>query len=257
MIIYGIRPVEEALRSQARNFRRIWIPQGTVPPRLRPLLSLARQQGVPVLSEPGKFLKRKAGGGNHQGIVAELDQVHYLDWEELLAVRPRLLLMVDSIEDPHNLGSVLRTAEATGVDGVLLPKRRTCGVTSAVIRSSAGAALHLKIARCTNVVRTLERFKQERFWVVGLDPAGQDSVQAIDTQLNLVVVVGGEHRGIRRLVREQCDYLVSLPMLGKVESLNLSVAASVLLYQILLQRLDTGESRPGAGGPKREAPTPD
>ena len=237
MIIYGIHPVEEALRSQSQNFRRIWIAQGTVPQRLRRVLSLARKQGVPVLAEPGKLLKRKARGGNHQGIVAELHQILYLDFEEMLSANPRLLLLVDSIEDPHNLGSVLRTAEATGVDGVLLPKRRTCGVTPAVIRSSAGAALHLRIARCANVVRTLQRLKQDRFWVVGLDPAGQDRAEAIETRLNLVVVVGGEHRGIRRLVRQHCDYLVSLPMVGQVESLNLSVAASVLLYQILFQRL--------------------
>ena len=237
MIIYGIHTITEALRSQTRHLRRIWVVPGTLPQRLHTVLSLARQEGIPVLSRPAEFLKRKARAVNHQGIVAELHEVSYLNSQEMLSTNSSLLLVLDGVEDPHNLGSVLRTAEATGVDGVLLPKWRSCGVTPTVIRSSAGAALHLRIGHCVNVVQTLQWLKKNQFWVVGLDPRGQDHLEELDTELKLAVVVGGEHRGIRRLVRKHCDYLVSLPMSGRVESLNLSVAASVLLYHILFRRL--------------------
>jgi len=180
-----------------------------------------------------------ASTSHHQEIVAEVASIGYSDEETLLEAAAALLLLVDRVEDPRNLGALLRTAEAAGVEGVFLPQRRSCAITGSVVKSSAGAALHLKISRIGNVVQTLEKLKKQGYWVVGLDAQGKDGLNQIDASLPLVVVVGGEHQGVRRLVREHCDLLISLPMKGKVSSLNLSVAAGALLYQILLRREET------------------
>jgi 23S rRNA (guanosine2251-2'-O)-methyltransferase len=158
------------------------------------------------------------------------------DLASVLERKPNLILLVDGVEDPHNLGAVLRTAEAVGVGGVVLPKRHSCGISAAVVKASAGAALHLPVARVVNVARALGQCKEAGYWTVGLDMGGAQSVSQLDTTLPLVLVVGGEDRGLRRLVKEKCDFLVALPLKGKISSLNLSVAAGVVLYQILEKR---------------------
>ncbi len=182
------------------------------------------------------MVANKASTSHHQEIVAEVASIGYTDEETLLEAATALLLLVDGVEDPRNLGALLRTAEATGVEGVFLPRRRSCAITGPVVKSSAGAALHLHISRIGNVVQTLEKLKKRGYWVVGLDAQGKDGPNQLDASLPLVVVVGGEHQGVRRVVREKCDFLLSLPMKGRVSSLNLSVAAGVLLYEILLRR---------------------
>ena len=236
MIIYGINPVLEALQSDDRVPDRIWITRGTSNPRLQGIIDRARSQGISVRFESARVVANKASTPHHQEIVAEIASIGYTDTETLLQAEPALLLLVDGVEDPRNLGALLRTAEATGVEGVFLPNRRSCAITGPVVKSSAGAALHLRISRIGNVVQTLEKLKKRGYWVVGLDAQGKGGLNQIDVSLPLVVVVGGEHQGMRRLVREHCDFLLSLPMKGKVSSLNLSVAAGVLLYQILLKR---------------------
>ena len=236
MIIYGINPVLEALQSEDSPLDRIWITRGKSNPRLQKIVDAARSQGIPVRFESDRVVAKKASTPHHQEIVAEISSIGYIDEETLLQREPTLLLLVDGVEDPRNLGALLRTAEAAGVEGVFLPSRRSCAITGPVVKSSAGAALHLHISRIGNVVQTLEKLKKRGYWVVGLDAQGKDGLNQIDASLPLVVVVGGEHQGVRRVVQEHCDFLLSLPMKGKVSSLNLSVAAGVLLYQIVLRR---------------------
>lgn len=241
MIIHGINPVTEALRSQDSPVERIWIAPGKSNPRLRRIVELAKSRGVPLEFKSAATMSERSGDLRQQEVTAEISSFHYSGLEEILKAESKLLLLVDGIEDPHNLGALLRTAEGAGVGGVFIPKRRSCTVTPAVVRASAGAAMHLRISRVGNVVRTLQSLKQKGFWVLGLDMRGENSLDEIDIDLPWVVVVGGEHRGVRRLLREKCDFVVSLPMRGKVSLLNLSVAAGVLLYQLLLrQQEETG-----------------
>lgn len=236
MIVCGINPVREALASQDQRLQRILMTKGKRNPRLGEILKMARSQGVPVRFETAAALKRQAPAGNHQDVVAILGEVALAGLEEILAADPSLLLVIDNVEDPRNLGAVLRTAEAAGVDGVLLPERRSASLTPTVVKASAGAAMHLKIAQIGNVSQTLQRIKDAGLWTVGLDAQGEHQMTDLDVSLPLAVVVGGEHRGLRPLVRKRCDFVVSLPMKGKVNSLNLSVAAAVLLYQIVMAR---------------------
>ncbi|MFQ5740463.1 MAG: 23S rRNA (guanosine(2251)-2'-O)-methyltransferase RlmB [Acidobacteriota bacterium] len=236
MIIYGINPVAEAFRRKRRRPTRLFITRGKSGHRLQGILEQARAEGISVRFEAVKVLTAKARTSHHQDIVAEIAEADRGDVESLLASRPRLLLLADGVEDPQNLGAVIRTAEAAGVEGILLPDRRSCGVTAAVVKSSAGAALHLPTFQIGNVVRFLKRLKGLGFWVVGLDMLGPQRPEEVKVDLPLVLVVGGEHRGLRTLVRRHCDFLVSLPMFGKMSSLNLSVAAGIVLYQIVLRR---------------------
>lgn len=236
MIVYGINPVIEALRCEHLRVERVFITEGKSGGRLASIRELAARQKVAVQTVTAQVIEKQAGSAHHQDVAARLSGDLTTDAQSLITSQARLLLLLDGVEDPHNLGAVLRSAEAVGVDGVLLPGRRSCGITPAVVKSSAGAALHLKTAVIGNAVQTLEELKRHGFWVVGLDMSGTTSPEELDTSLPLVVVVGGEHRGVRPLVRRHCDFLVSLPMKGKVSSLNLSVAAAVLLYQILLKR---------------------
>lgn len=238
MVIYGFHSVMEALRSEDRKLERILVQRGKANARLQKVIELARSHGVPVRFESPEVLRQKASTSRHQEVVAEIAAIEYVQVSEILQQSPRFLLVVAGVEDPHNLGALLRTAEAVGVDGVLIPSRRACPVTAAVVKCSAGAALHLKIARIGNLHQTLIKLKNEGLWIVGLDPAGSTCPSQIDASVPLVVIVGGEQGGLSRLVRQHCDFLASLPMKGRVASLNLSVAVGVFLYQILLQRSD-------------------
>ncbi len=195
------------------------------------IMHLANRERIPVVP-------RGAGSGLsggavpvYGGIVLSLERMNRI----LEIDKANLVVVVDGVEDPRNLGAVLRTSEAAGVQAVLVPQRHSCGITPTVVQASAGAALHLKLARIGNVVQALEKLKEAGLWVVGLDMEGQNRLEEIRADTRLVVVVGGEHRGVRRLVREHCDFLLALPMRGKVSSLNLSVAAGILLYQLTAQ----------------------
>jgi len=233
MIIHGINTVTEALQEEKPNLERIFITRGRTSPRLQNIIDLARARQIPVQFQPLEALTRKADTPRHQDVVAELSAGTPATLEEILEGQPALILALDGVEDPRNLGAVLRTAEAVGAQGILLPRYHSCGITPAVVQVSAGAALHLRIARIGNLVTTLESLKEQGFWVVGLDMQGKNTVREIDPDTRLVVVIGGEHRGVRPLVRQHCDFLISLPMKGRVSSLNLSVAAGILLYQLM------------------------
>ena len=248
MIVYGIHAVGEALEKHPERVRRLLVMRGRRPLRLRRLVDMARGKGVAVHLEPAAAMERKAGSDKHQGVLAEMAAVPLYSLDQLLETQPRFLLLADGVEDPRNLGALVRTADGAGVEALLLPARRSCGLTPVVAKTSAGALHHLRVVRVGNVTQTLKRLQKEGFTVVGLDLGGREEVPP-GLEPPVVVVVGGESRGLRRLVADTCDWRVRLPMHGRVDSLNLSVAAGVLLYQLDARGVFTGSDRsaPGSG----------
>jgi len=237
-LICGVNPVLEALAAGTRHFDRLLVVKGLRGKRLAEAIRRATRLGIPIRFEMRETLDRHAGGVPHQGIIAVVSEKPVLSLETLLAgVRePALLVVLDGVEDPRNLGAVLRTAEAAGADGVLLPERHSAGLSETVARASAGAIEHVKVARVGNLVQALEALKQRGIWIVGYDASGSERWDAVDLSHPVALVLGGEGRGMRRLVREHCDHLVSIPHFGHVTSLNVSVAAGVALYEAVRQR---------------------
>ncbi len=213
-----------------------------VPARGQPIsriVALAKEAKVPVKKVDAKKLDALSGGLNHQGVAALAAAFPYSTVEDILARadgEPPLIVIADSIEDPHNLGAIIRTAEAAGAHGLILPKRGSAGLTPIVGRTSAGAVEHLPVARVTNLVRTIDALKEKGVWVFGADMDGQQWEQT-DLTGSIALVIGSEGFGISRLVKEHCDGILSLPMRGKVNSLNASVAAGILLYEAVRQRM--------------------
>jgi len=236
-LIYGRNAVYECLSAGRRDVFKLTVAEGVQEKgALAQCLQLAQERRIAVQRTPRVQLDRVNEG--HQGIVAEASGYPYVILDDLLnAHQPPLFLVLDCIQDPQNLGTLLRTAEAVSVSGVIIAQDRAASVTPAVVNASSGATEHLRIARVTNITRALETLKQSDAWIVGLEdmPSAQDYTQA-DLRGPLAIVVGSEGQGIRRLVRETCDVLVKLPMLGKITSLNAAVAGSILLYETLRQR---------------------
>lgn len=240
MIVYGINPVAEALKTD--RVTALWLAPGHNP-RLQQLADVARKKGVPVRPREVDALNRLAEGGVHQGVVAELrETARELTIEDLVTRaaggdgHAPLIVVLDGIEDPHNLGAILRTADAAGVDGVIRQSRHAAPLSGATAKASAGAVAHVPIADVVNITRALEELKQQNVWTVGLAGDGPKRYDELDLTLPTALVVGAEGTGLRRLVRETCDWLVSIPMLGHVDSLNVSVATGVVLYEALRQR---------------------
>ena len=207
--------------------------------RLQRLMEECRRIGLPVRFVSRAELDRMAGNVAHQGVVAVTSAKQYSDLADLIRARRggySLLLILDGIEDPHNLGAIIRTADGAGVDGLIIPERRAAGVSGAVTKVSAGATAHIPIARVTNIARTLQDLQEQNFWIVGLDERTPDTYDTLDFNMNCALVLGAEGKGMHDLVRKKCDFLISIPMLGKVSSLNVSVAAGVVLYEIVRQR---------------------
>jgi 23S rRNA (guanosine2251-2'-O)-methyltransferase len=234
--ICGVHAVYEALASDRLPIERIHIARVAHSPKVKEILDLARDRGVPVRREERAVLDRLAQGGLHQGIIAISGAVSYSDFDTLFKADKPLVVVLDGVEDPHNLGAVVRTAEACGASGIVVPERHSAPLTATVIRASAGASAYLPIVRVKNLVGAIEEMKRRGLWVVGVDPAGTQEWTGFDYKGPIGLVLGGEHRGLRRLVREHCDALVRIPMLGKVASLNISVAAGVALYEVVRQR---------------------
>ncbi|MFN8483036.1 MAG: 23S rRNA (guanosine(2251)-2'-O)-methyltransferase RlmB [Anaerolineae bacterium] len=232
-VVYGRHPVLEALRAD-EGVQRLLIAKGTqTGGPLGEILSLAQVRGIRVAWVDRRELDRL--GAVHQGVAAELAPFEYADLDDILAAaaargEPPLLLVLDAIQDVHNLGSLLRTADAVGAHGAILPAHRAAGVTPAVRKASAGAVAHLPIAQVTNLRSALEGLKRQGVWVVGLDMAGQTAFDAYDWRGPVALVIGSEGKGLGRLVAETCDVLVQLPMRGHVDSLNAAVAGSIVLY---------------------------
>jgi 23S rRNA (guanosine2251-2'-O)-methyltransferase len=235
VIIYGINPVLEALRAGRVRELRVADRGGD---RLRELLALAGAQHVPVKRLPPDVLARQSRGGVHQGVMAEVDEADEYSLEEVVrgAVGAPLLVVLDGIEDPHNLGAILRTADAAGVDGVVMQSRRSAALGGAAAKASAGAVSHIRIAEVVNIARAIDELKALGVWSVGLAGDATESYDAIDFTGPSAIVLGAEGSGLRRLVRERCDFLASIPMLGHVGSLNVSVAAGVTLFEAVRQR---------------------
>jgi 23S rRNA (guanosine2251-2'-O)-methyltransferase len=238
--IYGINSVAEALKARGRAFEWVGMAKERNDIRLQRILDECRKIGIPISFVPRTELDHMAGNAAHQGVVAVTSAKQYNDLDDVIASKRAeysLIVVLDGVEDPHNLGAILRTADASGVDGVVIPDRRAAGVTGTVTKVSAGASEHLPIAKVTNIARTIEDLKDRNIWTVGLDERGPQSYEALDYKMDCALVLGAEGKGLHDLVKKKCDFLVSIPMLGKVPSLNVSVAAGVVLYEIVRQRM--------------------
>jgi 23S rRNA (guanosine2251-2'-O)-methyltransferase len=236
-LLYGLHPVEEAIRSGSRRLESVLVARRQ-DARLRAILDACQAAEIPVRVESKDHLTRLAKTSSHQGVVAVVQERGYLSIEDLLTPRGEhlFLLALDGVEDPHNLGALLRTADGAGVDGIILPERRAAPVNSTVVKISAGGAEHVRIARVTNLVRALEDLKRQNIWCVGLDERGTEDYAAFDFCCNCILVLGGEGGGLHDLVRRTCDHVLRIPMAGKVASLNVSVAGAVVMYEAARQR---------------------
>jgi 23S rRNA (guanosine2251-2'-O)-methyltransferase len=243
-IVYGLNAVMEALRAGKRPIDSITILESARPDRIKLLLDLARQKRIPIHRVPRLDLDRNLGEARHQGVVARIAAMRYADAEELLesletkigTPDPPFVMGLDGIEDPRNMGSILRTAECAGVHGVFIPERRATGLTDVVAKVAAGALEYVPVARVTNLVRLIEQLKERNIWVVGAAGEAKQLYTEWDWNLPTAIVLGNEGQGLHRLVRESCDTLVRIPVMGNLESLNVSVAAGVLLYEVRRQR---------------------
>lgn len=238
-LIYGINPVSEALKARGRALEWVGVTKERHDLRLQRIVEDCRKQGVAVRFLTRQEIERMTHDHGHQGVLAVTSAKHYKDLDDLLAEKKgkhSLIVVLDGIEDPHNLGAILRTADAAGADGVVIPERRAAGVTGTVAKVSAGASEHLPIAKVTNISRTLEELKSKNLWTVGLDERATQTYDSLDYKMDCAVVLGAEGKGLHDLVRKKCDFLISIPMLGQVPSLNVSVAAAIVLYEIVRQR---------------------
>lgn len=237
--IFGRKPVFEALEANL-PIKKIFLAAGAEGKAIAKIQALVTKQKIHCTILNRTDFQRLAGPENHQGIVAVMDALPTLSLQALLdnvvSKSAPVLALLDSVEDPRNLGAILRVADGAGVDGVIIPQRRSASLTPGAIKTSAGAAFHVPVAEVTNLSRAIEALKKNRFWIAGMDMAGDKRPWEIDFNLPVAIVLGSESKGMRRLIREKCDFLVSLPMHGKVESLNVSTAAAAIFYEIVRQR---------------------
>jgi 23S rRNA (guanosine2251-2'-O)-methyltransferase len=239
----GFHAVEEAL-SAGRALERILVAKGRHGERVEALVQLAKTKGVPVRFEDRLQIDRLVGTRDHQGVAALGAAKPAVELDDLLGAKTSsgLLVLLDGVEDPHNLGAIVRTSLAAGATGIVIPERRAAGLTDTVERASAGALAHLPIARVTNLVRAMEEIKEAGYWLVGLDERADKSYTSVDLKDSVGIVLGSEGEGLHELTRKRCDFLVSLPTAGPVRSLNVSVAAGVMLFEVVRQR-GTAENR--------------
>ena len=239
--IVGRNPVIEYLQREARTVKKIWVAEGRTDSRIRSIIKMAEKADVPIKHCHRRELDKIEPSVPHQGVIAFLAPRRSTDLSELLtqiegSEKNALVIILDSIQDPRNLGAILRTADAVLADAVIIPKNRAVGITAAVHKASAGASTSVPIITVTNIARTIETLKDAGIWVAGAAEKASSLYTDADFRGPLCLVLGSEDKGIRRLVKEKCDYLVYLPMLGTIDSLNVSVAAGVLLYEVVRQR---------------------
>ena len=250
-IVFGVLPVLEALRANARRIDKILIAEGAKEKRLSEITDLARSSGVLVNRVPREQITKFAGeGANLQGILAFTASADYVEADEIIdsAGDDALLVVLDGVEDPRNLGAVLRAAECAGADGVVIPERRAVGLTDTVAKSSAGAIEYVKVAKTANLNRFIEELKERNIWVVGTSSEARTDYTDWDWTRPSALVLGAEGTGLHRLVAENCDILVKIPMYGKIDSLNVSVAAGVILFEAVRQRRKAAESKSTTAG---------
>jgi len=242
--VFGVQPVLEALRAAARPVERVTVADGAHESRLHEIIELARKAGVPVRRAPRAELQRIVPGANHQGVVATISAARYTPADVLLEAlgarvgtgEPPLCVVLDGVEDPRNLGAIIRTVECAGAHGVFVPERRAAGLTETVAKAAACALEYVPVARAVNLARLVEDLKGRGLWTVGTASDAATSYTGWDWTQPCALLLGGEGEGLRRLVRERCDALVSIPLLGRIESLNVSVAAGIILYEAVRQR---------------------
>lgn len=253
-IIYGIHSVLEALKSHPEKVEKVLYNQdhgdnrhrsvsSAQPPStpVKEIIKLSDTLGIRLLPEKKERLEQFVGQVNHQGVVAYVTEFKYSTLEELIS-RWRnsndkaLFLILDSLQDPHNLGAIIRSAEGAGIHGIIIPKDRAAGVTSTVEKVSVGALEYVSIARVTNISQTIEKLKKTGIWVVGAEGSSDNSLYEADFNTDIAIVIGGEGKGIRHLVKKKCDYLISIPMRGNINSLNASVSAALVIYEAIRQR---------------------
>jgi 23S rRNA (guanosine2251-2'-O)-methyltransferase len=239
-VLYGVHPVAEALKSGRRRFDHVLVAAERHDDRLASLVTECKRAGVRVRQEAREHLTQLAGTAAHQGVVAVVRPKELLTIEDLFegfdAGQRRLLLALDGVEDPQNLGALLRVADGAGVDGVIVTERRSAPLSPVAVKASAGASEHLRIARVVNLVRALEELKEQNIWVIGLDERGETDYDRFDMTGDCVLVLGREGAGLHDLVKRTCDHLLRIPMAGGVSSLNVSTAGAVVLYEAARQR---------------------
>lgn len=239
-LIIGRNSVLEALRAK-REMNKVWISENARKGQMNELIELAKQSGALIQFVPKKRLDALAETTNHQGVIASVAAYQYATIDDLfqnakLRNEPPFFLLLDEIEDPHNFGSILRTADCAGVHGVIIPRRRSVGLTTAVAKASTGAIEYVPVVRVTNLAQTIERLKNFGIWFIGTDAKGRQDFREVDYTIPLCLVIGSEGKGISRLIQQKCDFLVQLPMRGHVTSLNASVAAALFMYEVIRQR---------------------
>lgn len=240
-VLVGRNAVTEALKS-GRGINKLWIASGDREGSVSEIAALAKERGIVMQYVERAKIESFAGGHRHQGVLAYVAPVPYAELDDILKAAEAkgeapFLVLLDELEDPHNLGALLRTADATGVHGILIPKRRSVSLNATVAKTSAGAVEYVPVARIGNIAQTLKTLKEKGFWVAGADMDGEKAYYEADLTGPLVLVVGSEGRGMSRLTKEACDFIVSMPMVGRINSLNASVAGSILMYESMRQRL--------------------
>jgi len=253
--VAGKHPVLEALKA-GRAINKIFVSSQAQRSLVQPIMEEAKARGIVVQQVEKTKLDRLVPDMQHQGVVAQAAAVAYADVDELLARAAErgeapLIVLLDEIEDPHNLGSILRTADCTGVHGVIVPKRRSAGLTAVVAKTSAGAVEYVPVARVANLVQTMEKLKEAGLWIAGADVGAKEGFYETNLSGPLAIVIGNEGQGLSRLVKERCDFILSLPMAGQINSLNASVATGVILYEVVRQRRAAAK---GSGSPQATSP---
>jgi 23S rRNA (guanosine2251-2'-O)-methyltransferase len=237
--IVGKNPVIEAIKSN-REINKILIAEGSQRGQMQQVTGLAKERNIIVQFVPKKKLDQITDQ-NHQGVLAYIAAYDYAELEDLFAAaekknEPPFFMLLDEIEDPHNLGSIMRTADAVGAHGIIIPKRRAVGLTTTVAKASTGAIEYIPVVRVTNMAQTIDELKERGVWIAGTDAKGKEDYRQFDGTLPLGLVIGSEGKGMGRLIRDKCDFLIQLPMAGKVTSLNASVAAALLMYEVYRKR---------------------
>lgn len=237
-LIFGINPLLEALKSRDARIKKIVIAESRGGDALRNIVNLAKQRGIPLEFRDRGYLDRLTGRKVHQGVVGICEIFNYVSVDDIISnccadLKHNLILILDNIMDPQNLGSLIRTAHCFGANGVIIPENRSAAVTASVIKTSAGAAHHIPIAMVVNISQTIEYLKEKDFWIYGADPVSGGHISAYDYKNHICLVMGSEGRGIRPLIKKKCDFLLSIPIMGMIDSLNVSVAAGIILYEML------------------------
>ena len=240
--VYGINPVRVLLSRDHSPLKKIIIARGRCGAAVLAIIEAAGRKNIPLEWQERRYLDKLTGGTDHQGVVAVRGPFMYAGFDDVLKNRNPglscdLVVILDSVVDPHNLGSIIRTSHCLGANGIILPMDRAAMVTPAVIKVSAGSAVQLPVARVTNLARTIDELKERGFWIFGADTSGGGDLRGQNFRLSTALVLGGEARGMRQLVRKKCDFLVTIPMAGDFDSFNVAVAAGIIQYEILLQRI--------------------